>query len=368
MTMGPVLRFAVVGLLGLAVQVLTRSALVHLAHWPWILATIAAVECAIVHNYMWHERWTWPNRCPAAGRFRRFLTFNTAAAVTSMSGNIIVMAVLVDGVGLPAVPSNVIAVVVMGSANFVFADRAVFASALRPNRSCLAAAVIGATCVLSFTVVIASPDAAALEAWTRYVEQAEARIQSTNADTRLAHRSDIPIAAGDTIDVKDGTISDWRGSVLVRGVTVDEVLDRVRYPGTPPPQEDVVASRVLWRSPDAIGLSMRLVRRSIVTVTYDTEHAMVFRRASSARATAGSVATRIDEVGGGDHGFLWKLNSYWQYDRVDEGVLVSLESLTLSRDVPMLLKPLAARIVPRVARDSMVRTLLALKRYLEPVP
>ena len=71
----------------------------------------------------------------------------------------------------------------------------------------------------------------------------------------------------------------------------------------------------------------------------------------------------LEEVGGGDKGFLWRLHSYWRYERVDGGVLVSLESLTLRRDVPMLIKPLAGRIVPRIARESMVRTLDALKAY-----
>jgi hypothetical protein len=90
---------------------------------------------------------------------------------------------------------------------------------------------------------------------------------------------------------------------------------------------------------------------------------MSFRRLSPAAAVARSVATRIDEVGGGDKGLLWRLNSYWYYQQTAAGVAVSLESLTLSRDVPLLIKPLAGRIVPRIARESMVRTLDALRAY-----
>ena len=82
---------------------------------------------------------------------------------------------------------------------------------------------------------------------------------------------------------------------------------------------------------------------------------MTFRRQAPALASARSVAIRIEEIGGADHGFLWRLNSYWRYQQRDGGVLVELESLTLSRDVPSLLWPIASPLVRRVARESMVR-------------
>jgi len=44
-------------------------------------------------------------------------------------------------------------------------------------------------------------------------------------------------------------------------------------------------------------------------------------------STARSVATRIDEVDGGDHGFVWRLRSYWRYDQVQDGVVVGVEAL-----------------------------------------
>src|SRR5262249_14795598 len=157
----------------------------------------------------------------------------------------------------------------------------------------------------------------------------------------------------------------WRGSVFVRGITVEQLLHRLQVPGTPPPQEDVAASRVLERGPDRLRVYMRIVRHAIVTVSYDTEHEMTFHRESPSLATARSVATSIQEVGGGDKGFLWRLHSYWRYEQRDGGVLVTLESLTLSRDVPTLLKPLAGRLVSRIARESVARTLDALQRFLE---
>jgi len=91
---------------------------------------------------------------------------------------------------------------------------------------------------------------------------------------------------------------------------------------------------------------------------------MRFRRETPTVATARSVATRIAEIGGTDHGFLWRLNSYWRYEQVAGGVLVYLRSLTLSRDVPALVRPIAAPLVNRIARESVLRTLVALQRFV----
>jgi hypothetical protein len=205
----------------------------------------------------------------------------------------------------------------------------------------------------------AGPSQATLRAWDAYVAQAEAQLDRA---PRLVSRAGVNATEGATTNVPGGTISDWRGAAFLPGITLDQLLHRLQYPGTPPPQEDVVSSRVVGRSADGLRVSIRLVRRSIVTVSYDTEHEMRFRRRTPTLATARTVATRIEEVGGDDHGFLWRLHSYWRYEECAGGVMVELQSLTLSRDVPSLLRPIASPLVRRVARESMVRTLEALRR------
>jgi hypothetical protein len=207
----------------------------------------------------------------------------------------------------------------------------------------------------------AAPPPETLDAWQRYVAQFEARRDPAQPASRPA-ASEAVAATGQTVPVPSGTISHWSGSIFVRGATLDQMLDRLMRPGTPPPQEDVIASTVLGRDGMSLRVYMRLVRRAIVTATYDTEHQMTFTRRSPTLAIARSVATRIEEVGG-DRGFLWRLHSYWRYEQRPGGVRVDLESLTLSRDVPSLVRPVAMPIVNRIARESIVRTLEALRRY-----
>ena len=232
----------------------------------------------------------------------------------------------------------------------------------RYGRFVAVAVLCGATSLLVPTRAAAqTPET--LVAWDRYVKMVEARVDRARTERSRRPALDLIVANGEGVHIPAGTISDWRGSVFLPGVTLDSVLDRLQHPGTPPPQEDVAASRVLGRSGNSLRIAIRLVRHAIVTVTYDTEHEMRFDRWTPQLATARSVATRIEEVGGTDHGFLWRLNSYWKYEQIDGGVLVSLESVTLSRDVPSLIRPVAAPLITRIARESVVRTLDALRQF-----
>jgi hypothetical protein len=204
---------------------------------------------------------------------------------------------------------------------------------------------------------------------------------SIGAERRRALSGEVPLAemrtlgpSGEPFPVPGGSIAHWRGTVFVPGVTLDRLLARAQHPSERGPfQPDVLALRVLARRPDALTLFIKMTRQKVVTVTYNTEHDLTYRRESPTRASSRSVATKIAEVeqtAGGerelpqteDHGFLWRLNSYWRYEQVAGGVLVELESLSLSRDIPTGLGLIARPLVNSVARESMERTLLAFRR------
>jgi hypothetical protein len=137
--------------------------------------------------------------------------------------------------------------------------------------------------------------------------------------------------------------------------------------------QDVLALRVLERKPEMLRLSIRMTRSQIVTVTYDTEHEISYRRRDAGRAWSRSVATKIAELdgvgtarereksAGDDRGFLWRLNAYWRYEQVDGGVIVELESLTLSRTAPFGLASVVRPVIDRIARESIGRTLTGIR-------
>ena len=217
-------------------------------------------------------------------------------------------------------------------------------------------ATIGVLAVSAAAVAAAElrPDTTA--AWNRYVARTETRL----------HRTRAAEPEGSHIDVPGGTIYHWRGSTMVRGTTVERVVHRLAYPGTAPPQEDVLESRVLSRRGDSLRVYLKLSRTVLVTAVYDTEHDVDFQRVSPGVMTSRSVSTRIVESGESDRGFLWRLNSYWRYTQVGNDVVIELESLSLSRDVPRVVRPIAVPIANRIARESVARTLESVRTYVRP--
>ena len=347
--------FASVGFLGLLLQTLLLHLLTTFAGWPIAPAIAVAVEAAVLHNFLWHERWTWRDRSDRSGALARLARFHLSNGAGSLLGHLVLTTAAVDLAGLAPVPASLAVVAIVGAGNFVASDRWVFSARRLP----LVGAMLLVPCAASPLLARGLP-AAAAPAWEREVAATE---------TRLAREIDAPprrhAADGESIAVPGATIHRWRGAILIPDVTVDRVVDALLYPGTPPAQEDVLEARVLERAGTRLRVYLRLERTAIVTATYDTEHDVSFARHSPRVATSRSVATRITETSGGDRGFLWKLNSYWRYLQVDGGVQVELESLSLSRDIPRLVKPLARPVIDRIARESLERTLRALRRHFE---
>ncbi|MEQ1574505.1 MAG: hypothetical protein ABL993_09695 [Vicinamibacterales bacterium] len=178
---------------------------------------------------------------------------------------------------------------------------------------------------------------------------------------------------GGLMSVPSARVHHWRGEVLIPGVAVAQLVAQLKN-GAPPNQpDDVLQSRVIERGPDWMRVYLKLHRRRFVTVVYNTEHLVTFARHGATRATSRSTATKIAEVSdadtprerelplGEDRGFLWHLNAYWRYEEVAGGVIAECESISLSRDVPSVLRYLVDPLVESTARESMERTLSSLK-------
>jgi putative flippase GtrA len=124
-TAGRVARFYAVGLLGVPVQLCALAALTRCIGMNYVPATAVAVEIAVIHNFLWHDRWTWPGGT-SSGRVRRFWRFNVANGLVSVVSNVVVTKALVDAAGLPYLPANLIAILAASVANYIAADEMVF--------------------------------------------------------------------------------------------------------------------------------------------------------------------------------------------------------------------------------------------------
>ena len=124
-------RFILVGLLGAALQVLLILVFTKRFKFFGAFATPVAVEITIVHNFIWHECFTWSGRGHNGSRqvARRLWRFHAGNGLISLAGNTILMYGLVECLEVPIVPATLAAIASLAFVNFLVADRWVFAHA-----------------------------------------------------------------------------------------------------------------------------------------------------------------------------------------------------------------------------------------------
>jgi putative flippase GtrA len=130
-------RFSAVGILGAGVQLLLQSLLTRGLDFPSVTATPVAVEIAILHNFLWHELFTWSARgARGSGQIaRRLWRFHAMNGLISLGGNTIIVYSLVERLKLPAMLAAAGAIILCSVANFLVADRWVFAPRADYNRT-----------------------------------------------------------------------------------------------------------------------------------------------------------------------------------------------------------------------------------------
>jgi len=118
------LKFNAVGGLGIVIQLGVLAFLTEAFRVPYLIATAVAVETAILHNFIWHERFTWADR-KSRDRLGRLLRFNATTGVFSILGNMFVTKLLVNA-GLGHISANIGAIALCSIINFLLNDRVVF--------------------------------------------------------------------------------------------------------------------------------------------------------------------------------------------------------------------------------------------------
>jgi putative flippase GtrA len=122
------IKFNAIGGIGIGVQLV---ALVVFRSWlrlDYLLATGLAVEVAVLHNFLWHERFTWADRPatrPVQSLFR-LAKFNASNGAVSIIGNLLLVGLLVGEAKFNYVASNLFAIAVCSLVNFLLGDRFVF--------------------------------------------------------------------------------------------------------------------------------------------------------------------------------------------------------------------------------------------------
>ncbi len=173
-------------------------------------------------------------------------------------------------------------------------------------------------------------------------------------------------------------IHHWRGTVFIAGATAPEMERLLRtveaYPAVYTPE--VTRARATVVDTDRLRVWMRVRQRHVLTVVLDMSYDMSLGRLDVAHGYSQSASTKIADIGAPEtaaeralsadeeHGFLWCQNTYWSFAERDGGLYVQVESVSLTRAIPLGLAWAVRPYVESVPRESLEFTLQATGRAL----
>ena len=238
--------------------------------------------------------------------------------------------------------------------------------------------------------VTAQPSPAATTAFNSYVERVEGRLnlQHRSASSFLApvdfarlRRGELivdQLTSGAGTELPGALLHDWRGTAFVAGGKAADFERLMKnfnaYPRVFTPQ--ILTARILSHDGDHFQTTMRVKQKHVLTVVMDTAYDVAFGRLDAAHGYSISRSTQIAEIDspataheralgpGEEHGFLWRMNTYWSYEERDGGLYIQIESVTLSRSIPTGLGWAIGPFIESVPRDSLEFTLRATSNAL----
>jgi len=121
------LKFNTVGLVGVVIQLGALAFFSRVLRWHYLVATAAAVEVAVLHNFAWHEVWTWRDRVHEPGaRLARLVRFHLGNGLVSILANLVLMRFFKGALGLPLLWANLISIAITALLNFAISEWWVF--------------------------------------------------------------------------------------------------------------------------------------------------------------------------------------------------------------------------------------------------
>lgn len=176
-------------------------------------------------------------------------------------------------------------------------------------------------------------------------------------------------------EVRDGLVHDWSAATFIPGARKAQAVavleDFSRHPAIYP---EVVEGRVEKREPGRIFGFHLLRKKKVLEVNLEARYQLEVLPSPpnryASRSTALSI-TELENVGttkekrlppGQDHGFLWRLQTYWILEETSEGLWMEVRSVSLTRDVPMGLGWAVKPIVKDLPRESLEALMAATRK------
>lgn len=211
-----------------------------------------------------------------------------------------------------------------------------------------------------FLVVDRLPESRKQEAYAR-LQDGQVYIEELH--TREDHHS---------IHVPSGLIHHWAGVIFIPKATLTETIavleDYDHHQTIYAP--DLRQSKLIERTGSQSKIYLQFFSKSAVTVVVNVDFDVSDTQFGSVRYQSVSRSTRVAEVAnfgkpdehelpvGNDHGYMWRLYTYWRLEEKDRGVYLQNESIALSRTVPFLLAWLVNPLVKSIPRNVITHLLI----------
>jgi putative flippase GtrA len=327
------LKFNTVGVGGAAVQLCALWMLQNFTSIPYVFAIVFAVEIAILHNFVWHQAWTWRGK-PPEDRWWRLLRFHVGNGFVSIVSNVVLTFLYKEVLGLPLMAANLAAIVTAALLNFWVAHAWVFRGVVF---------VLLCSQLMNGAVVTTTLQPQTIAAWDKYI----AAFEKATARAPLEVKAGKPtlMDLNGNGEVPDGFIHHWIGAELIPNSTVEKVEkvleDYDRYPQyyspdlklaeakkTGPHSYDVrlITERLEGLLHFAFDMHSRVEYRHAGDQVFIESRSYLIRESNSGHAPYADLMPE-----GSDHGILWRLNSYWRLRPAGTSVYAECQAISLSR-------------------------------------
>jgi hypothetical protein len=187
---------------------------------------------------------------------------------------------------------------------------------------------------------------------------------------------------GHNFKVPNGLIHHWAGVMFIPGKSVADVVAVLQDYADEPKiyKPDVQAAKVISRDGDDLVIYERVYSKTAVTVAFNGNFSVHNQDLGPERAASRSYSTRIAEIAepggpdehelpvGNDHGYMWRLNTYWRIEQKDGGTYVQIESLELSRTIPVELRIFFGSLIESFPRKTLTKLMVQTRdAVLEPI-
>lgn len=119
-------RFNLVGALGMVLQLSALMQFNRRASGHYLIASAAAIELTLLHNFIWHVHYTWRDRRGQSTLPAQLTRFHLTNGLVSIFGNLAVVRTLVGEARWSVLVANCFAILCCSLINFYLGDRWIF--------------------------------------------------------------------------------------------------------------------------------------------------------------------------------------------------------------------------------------------------